>query len=56
MEFEAGVLVSPVPEVPVIDGDIVTAIRDLASRGSELAESWREARHLGLAKGITASP
>jgi transposase len=33
MELEAGVLVSPAAEVPVIEGEIVTAIRELASRG-----------------------
>ena len=33
MEFERGNLVSPAAEVPVIDGEIVTAIRELADRG-----------------------
>jgi transposase len=33
MEFERDVLVSPTPEVPVIEGEIVTAIRTLADRG-----------------------
>ena len=33
MAFEGGVLVSPAPEVPVIEGEIVTAIRTLANRG-----------------------
>jgi transposase len=33
MEVERGDLVSPVAEVPVIDGEIVTAIRELADRG-----------------------
>lgn len=33
MEFEGGVLVSPTAEVPVIEGDVVTAIRTLAERG-----------------------
>jgi transposase len=33
MEFARGVLVSPTAEVPVIDGEIVTAIRELADRG-----------------------
>jgi transposase len=47
MELEAGVLVSPAPEVPVIDGDIVTAIRDLASRG---VGSKTIARQLGIAR------
>jgi len=47
MELEAGVLVSPMPEVPVIDGDIVTAIRDLASRG---IGSKSIAQQLGVAR------
>jgi len=47
MELEAGVLVSPAPEVPVIDGDIVTAIRDLASRG---VGSKAIAKQLGVAR------
>src|SRR5581483_5482659 len=47
MELEAGVLVSPTAEVPVIDGDIVTAIRDLASRG---VGSKTIARQLGVAR------
>jgi transposase len=47
MEFEVGVLVSPAPEVPVIDGDIVTAIRDLASRG---VGSKAIAKQLGVAR------
>ena len=33
MEFERDLLVSPAAEVPVIDGDVVTAIRTLAARG-----------------------
>ena len=33
MELEGGVLVSPTAEVPVIEGDVVTAIRTLADRG-----------------------
>jgi transposase len=47
MELEAGVLVSPAPEVPVIDGDIVSAIRDLASRG---VGSKAIAKQLGVAR------
>ena len=47
MEIEAGVLVSPAAEVPVIDGDIVSAIRDLASRG---VGSKTIARQLGVAR------
>jgi transposase len=33
MEQERGVLVSPTAEVPVIEGELVTAIRELADRG-----------------------
>lgn len=33
MEFERDVLVSPSGEVPVVDGEVVTAIRTLAGRG-----------------------
>lgn len=33
MEFERDVLVSPITEVPVIEGQVVTAIRTLAGRG-----------------------
>lgn len=33
MELEGGVLVSPTAEVPVIEGDVVTAIRTLPERG-----------------------
>jgi transposase len=33
MELEGGVLVSPTMEVPVIEGELVTAIRTLAGRG-----------------------
>ena len=33
MEFERDVLVSPTAEVPVIEGEVVTAIRTLAGRG-----------------------
>jgi len=33
MELERGVLVSPTEEVPVIEGEVVTAIRTLADRG-----------------------
>jgi transposase len=47
MELEGGVLVSPASEVPVIDGDIVTAIRDLARRG---VGSKTIARQLGIAR------
>jgi transposase len=47
MAFEAGVLVSPAPEVPVIEGDIVSAIRDLAYRG---VGRKTIARELGVAR------
>src|SRR5262245_46987535 len=47
MEFEAGSLVPPIPEVPVIEGEIVTAIRELASRGMG---SKTIARELGVAR------
>ena len=33
MEQERGVLVSPIAEVPVVEGEIVTAIRELTNRG-----------------------
>lgn len=47
MELERGNLVSPTPEVPVVEGEIVTAIRELAGRG------WGSkaiARELGVAR------
>jgi transposase len=47
MELERGDLVSPAPEVPVVEGEIVTAIRELAERG------WGSkaiARELGVAR------
>jgi transposase len=47
MELERGDLVSPAPEVPVVEGEIVTAIRELAERG------WGAkaiARELGVAR------
>jgi transposase len=47
MELEAGVLVPPVAEVPVIEGEIVTAIRELASRG---VGSKTIAREVGVAR------
>ena len=47
MEFEAAVLVSPEAEVPVIEGEIVTAIRELASRG---VGSKTIAREVGVAR------
>ena len=47
MELERRDLVSPAPEVPVVEGEIVTAIRELADRG------WGSkaiARELGIAR------
>jgi transposase len=47
MEVERGTVVSPMQEVPVIEGEIVTAIRELAGRG------WGSkaiARELGVAR------
>jgi transposase len=47
MELERGNLVSPTPEAPVIEGEMVTAIRELTNRG------WGAktiARELGIAK------
>lgn len=47
MELERGDLISPAPEVPVVEGEIVTAIRELAGRG------WGSkaiARELGVAR------
>jgi transposase len=47
MECERGNLVSPTPEVPVVEGEIVIAIRELAGRG------WGSkaiARELGVAR------
>ena len=47
MELERGDLVSPAPEVPVVEGEIVTAIRELTDRG------WGSkaiARELGIAR------
>jgi transposase len=47
MELERGNLISPTPEAPVIEGEIVTAIRELTNRG------WGAkaiARELGIAK------
>jgi transposase len=47
MELERGNLVSPTSEVPVVEGEIVTAVRELAGRG------WGSkaiARELGIAR------
>jgi hypothetical protein len=47
MELEAGVLVPPTAEVPVIEGEIVTAICELANRG---VGSKTIARTVGVAR------
>ena len=47
MELERGVLVSPTGEVPVIEGELVTTIRELAGRG---AGSKTIARTVGVAR------
>lgn len=47
MELEADVLVSPTSEVPVVEGEIVTTIRELASRG---IGSKTIAREVGVAR------
>src|SRR5262249_5732719 len=47
MVLEAGVLVPPTAEVPLIEGEIVTAIRELASRG---IGSKTIAREVGVAR------
>ena len=43
MELEAGGLILPTAEVPVIEGEIVTAIRELANRGVGSPHSGRGA-------------
>jgi transposase len=47
MELERGNLVSPSPEAPVIEGEVVTAIRELTNRGWGVKTIARE---LGVAK------
>jgi transposase len=47
MELEAGLLVPPTAEVPVIEGEIVTTIRELANRG---VGSKTIARTVGVAR------
>jgi hypothetical protein len=44
MELERDVLVSPCEEVPVIEGELVTAIRTLAGRGvgKKADRTWRD--------------
>lgn len=47
MEFESEGLVSPIAEVPVVEGELVAAIRELAGRG---VGSKRIARVVGVAR------
>ena len=47
MDQEQGVLVSPRAEVPVLEGELVTAIRGLAGRGWGVKAIARE---LGVAR------
>ena len=53
MEFERDVLVSPTTEVPVIEGEVVTAIRTLANRG---VGKKAIAREVGVAVNTAAGP
>jgi hypothetical protein len=45
MEQTQGNLISPVPEVPVLEGEVVTAVRGLRERGIKAF-----ARELGVAR------
>ncbi len=65
MEQEQGVLVSPMAEVPVVEGEIVTAIRELSNRGwgakaiaAELAIARNTVRRYqrGAAAGVQIRP
>jgi len=65
MEQERGVLVSPIAEVPVVEGEIVTAIRELTNRGwgaraiaAELAIARNTVRRYqrGAAAGVQVRP
>lgn len=65
MEQERGVLVSPIVEVPVVEGEIVTAIRELTNRGwgakaiaAELAIARNTVRRYqrGAAAGVQVRP
>jgi hypothetical protein len=65
MEQEQGVLVSPIAEVPVVEGEIVTAIRELTNRGwgakaiaAELAIARNTVRRYqrGAATGVQVRP
>ena len=58
MELERGDLVSPAPEVPVIDGEIVAPIRELAGRGwgsRAIARELEIARSTYLARATILS-
>ena len=52
MELERDVLVSPTAEVPVIEGELVTAIRTLADRG---VGKKAIAREVGVARQYGAA-
>jgi transposase len=65
MEQEQGVLVSPTAEVPVVEGELVTAIRELADRGwgsKAIARELQVARNTvrrylrGAAVGVQVRP
>ncbi len=65
MEQERAVLVSPIAEVPVVDGELVTAIRELADRGwgsKAIARELPAARNAvrryrrGAVAGVQARP
>ena len=65
MEQERGVLVSPIAEVPVVEGEIVTAIHELTNRGwgakaiaAELAIARNTVRRYqrGAAAGVQVRP
>lgn len=52
MEQQQGVLVSPIAGVPVVEGEMVRAIRELTSRGwGAEARNDRGHRHHGLSAG-----
>ena len=56
MEFERDVLVSPTAEVPVIEGEMVTAIRTLAeSRGRQEDDCPRGRRRGQYGPAVSAS-
>ena len=52
MELERDVLVSPTAEVPVVEGEMVTAIRELASRGvGQQGDCARAGRRASIRSG-----